>query len=628
MRVAGFLRSPVFRWGVFSGLVLVALLLQLVLDPWRAFLPSAESGFGLREYRDNGLLLAAVFGAPIVGLLVLTWPFWVPFFGRTPQQADHRKPRSTWLWLSPALAALLLLGLATPRLDFSFWEDEDVAVRKFIAGEYKSEKDGTFRVDPVSWDEALFGYWRPTNHVPQSALSKASHAVWTAWNPEADFAFSEPAIRFPALVFGVATLFVVFFLVRETGFSLAAAAVPFLFALHPWLIRFSSEARGYSLAFAALVLAFALAIVMVRRRSLMATLFFAISSAIAVWAYPGLLIGLAFAWLAVAGWLLFARPVDWDLIGVRLLVMSAGVGVAFLPLAMPLAPQFLEYTRSDSQMGEMGVNWLGHAMSYNLVGAPRVVGDPSDPTLPQLAAATARFGQVAHAAFWSFCALGLVGVAALARRTPLALLMLAGLVAGAGLTYWDAENSGFRLHEWYIYYLMLPVLVLPAIGVEGLARLIPGPAVQRTAAAVLLVLLIGGYALATSPTRDAALSRPHMPMRNLYEQARGTLDPNAPDQDAILTVATEPTPRLYDPRVSTVKTAADLGESIAKLEPNGELFLIVRFRAIGDAEYREVTEAATSGAEFELVREFEAAFPFEKRYLYRYRATPPRQETQ
>jgi len=617
MKVVAGLRSPAFRWGLFVLLVIGAFALQLLTNPWRAYLPGAESGFGLREYRDTGLILAAVFGAPLLGFLILLWPTWLPFFLH---KSNHPEAGpavgSRWLWLSPCLAALLLLSFAIPRLEFSFWEDEDVAVRKFIAGQYEKKKDGIYRVDPTSWDETLFGYWRPTNHVPQSALSKASHEIWRALNPDAGFAFSEAAVRLPALVCGVLVLFAVFVLVRQMGFPVAAAAVPFLFALHPWLIRFSSEARGYSLAFLALAVVLTSGLALAQTRSITALILFPVSSAIAVWAYPGLLGGLALVWLVLMAWLLIRRPAEWDLVLVRLGVVTLVVAAGFLPLALPLAPQFLEYTRSESQVGEMGMNWLSHAMSYNFVGSPRVVGDPADPDLAQLASAWARYGVLANFVFILILVFGAAGLVGLARRTPLGLLMLLALFAGAALTYWNAERSGFRLHEWYLYFLMLPVLVLPAIGMDAASRLLPSPA-ARASAAVMLALLIGAYAAGTEPIRAATLTDPHMPIREGYLIARGALDPNAPGQSRIVTLAAEPTPRLYDPRVTTVKTASDIDDAIAALPADGEIYLLVRFRAVGDPEYQGAIEAAQKKG-FTIVREFDAAFPFEHRFIYRY----------
>lgn len=617
MKGLAVLRSRAFRWGVPGLLLLVAFGLAVLFRPWQAFAP--DNGFGLREYRDSGLLLAAVLGLPLLGLLLFLWPAWWPTFTRRVTAAPPAGPRPAWIWLAPLLAAVVLCSQAVPRLGFSLWEDEDVAVRKFIVGAYEQKKDGVFRVDPASWDETLFGFWRPTNHVPQSALSKVSHGLWASLNPEAGFAFNETALRLPALLCGIGALFALTALLLESGFPVAAAAAPFFLALHPWFIRFSSEARGYSLSFLMLLLALWAALWFLRRPGVSPALLFSITSAVCVWAYAGMFAPMAVVWIALFGWLVLRHPPEWSAALVRLLVVAAVVAVAFLPLAAPLAPQFIEYTRSESQTGEMGWNWMTHAASYAFVGAPRQVGPADDPDLPQFAAAGARYGALATLGFWVFVLLGGAGVVLLARRRPELLLCMVALFLGAALIYWNSARSDFRLHEWYFYYLSLPMLLLPLLGAEGLARLLPQPFRRRAGMAACL-LLFGAYLFGTEPVRTATLSRPHMPIREGYLLARGTLDPNAPGQDRIVTLACEPTPRLYDPRVETVSTRAELEEAIAGLPPEGRLFVLVRQRARNDNEYAEVIGALDAPGAFEVTAELKACFPFEDRWVYELRS--------
>ncbi len=52
-------------------------------------------------------------------------------------------------------------------------------------------------------------------------------------------------MRVPTLLVGMLSVAAVAWLLLECGFPLAGAIAAFLLALHPWHLRYATEARGY-----------------------------------------------------------------------------------------------------------------------------------------------------------------------------------------------------------------------------------------------------------------------------------------------------------------------------------------------------------------------------------------------
>ena len=147
-----------------------------------------------------------------------------------------------------ALAMLTAALMAAPRLDFSFWEDERRTVRFSVDGGYDRDREGDLVFREVRWRDAwLYTLSRPNNHVPFSLLARLSLGAWRAVaQPELRFA-SEPAVRLPAFVFGIAAIGALAWCLWRVGLPWAAGFAAIFLAIHPWHLRYTSEARGYSL---------------------------------------------------------------------------------------------------------------------------------------------------------------------------------------------------------------------------------------------------------------------------------------------------------------------------------------------------------------------------------------------
>ena len=132
-----------------------------------------------------------------------------------------------------------------PRLGQSFWHDENYPLRNAIVGSYRKSPDGSLRLKPVSW-QATFFFYRKPNHTLYSGIARACNEGWRLIAKPKGLQFSEPVIRLPAFVAGVASIATIALLLKELEFASAGVAAAFLSALHPWHIRYASEARAYA----------------------------------------------------------------------------------------------------------------------------------------------------------------------------------------------------------------------------------------------------------------------------------------------------------------------------------------------------------------------------------------------
>jgi hypothetical protein len=132
-----------------------------------------------------------------------------------------------------------------PRLWQSFWHDENYPIRNAIVGTYRLLPDGSLKLKPVSW-QATFFFYRKPNHTLYSGIARVCNEAWRLITRPKGLQFSESIIRFPTYVAGIASIATIALLLNELEFPSAGVVAAFLSALHPWHIRYASEARAYA----------------------------------------------------------------------------------------------------------------------------------------------------------------------------------------------------------------------------------------------------------------------------------------------------------------------------------------------------------------------------------------------
>ena len=98
------------------------------------------------------------------------------------------------------------------------------------------------------WVETVYGYSRgPNSHTLFGIASRACEEIWNFLVKPRGFPLVEWPFRVPALIFGMLAVGSIAWLLREFSMPGEGIVAAFLLAIHPWHIRYASEARGYSL---------------------------------------------------------------------------------------------------------------------------------------------------------------------------------------------------------------------------------------------------------------------------------------------------------------------------------------------------------------------------------------------
>jgi hypothetical protein len=214
--------------------------------PWRFDLTQAAT-WNLGKLVGFYSFWAGAFNLGLLGILIWTAPWWAAgeVYGKS--DATPRRSFSALFWLGVIGAMIFVGSLASQRLDFGLAHDEDLSARRAIVGEYIVTEDGSVLPPELKWRNTFFDYRKPTNHVLYSVLARS---VWTAWGlfaPAGDWQIREWVVRLPASLAGIFAVGILALLVAKIGGELAGVTSAWLLALHPWFLRYSSEARGYSL---------------------------------------------------------------------------------------------------------------------------------------------------------------------------------------------------------------------------------------------------------------------------------------------------------------------------------------------------------------------------------------------
>ncbi|MDJ0788000.1 MAG: hypothetical protein QNK05_14420 [Myxococcota bacterium] len=597
-----------------NALLLIAVLLVVRLvageTPWSSSLEErAAEGKLLRPKdfaRSYGWWAASVL-LPLVAVLLWTLPRWL---GQA-TAPRHSRPELSSVG-RPTRAALLLAMLvggvlAFPRLDDGLAHDERENVMHAIDGHYHSDGKGGVEFVERDWVDALWWYQIPANHGLHTVLAKLSVSAARLGGEAEHRLVDERALRVPAYLAGIAFIGAVGWLLARHGEPLAGVVAAWLVAVHPWTLRYASEARGYSLGLLGvplllLALGRALRYGTWRRWALFATL-----QGLLVWNH------LSFAYFvvavnAVAAVVLLRRlgaetePGGRELAVQQLSrwfvsgVASAGVG---LWLLAPILPQFVAFSRGpvdnlfDARtLADVGTHfWLGRFSGTGFTGLELAVG-----ALVALA----------------LCA----AVIRLARSPGPAGLVLPVLVLPTAISAFLAWWTGANFFPQYLIAGLPGALIVVSLGLVWLTGGLPRP--------VQAALLLGGvvlFAVATEPTRQLLESRSIQPFRESVAATR-PFHPEHPKNREILTVWFDHFAPLYhDPRIERVRNLDELDAWTARAESSGqELFVNVSFLNREQDWHQRFVARLEECPRFVETADIEGLRPRDRRRVWRYRA--------
>ena len=232
-------------------------------------------------------------------------------------------------------------------------------------------------------------------------------------------------------------------------------------------------------------------------------------------------------------------------------------------------------------------------------------------------ATRSRFGQ------FVILAVLVIGMGALrmVRANAVCASILAVLLLPGLLLVLLATARGIYLQEWYLSSMLPGVVAVAAVGIVTVLSGLQRVRGMRWAPLPLALLFIAGYAAFTGRIRHRLMSRSMEPFRESVEMTRPTLNPNAPENQRIITASSLMFPLIYDPLVRKALTVEEyktlMHEADARKVP---LYVNNGFIAGVKDRYPEIHDFLVNEQYFECVATLHGTEPMFDRTVYRYRS--------
>lgn len=607
-----------------SGLAVVAMILLAILifgkNPWSHSVKAGDH-LRIRDYVAIYFWMAAAANLLAVAILAATTGWWLRPLSENSfrnSEAARRTPR--WFWPLILAAMVLTAWVGWPRLGQSIWHDEAYPIRRTIVGTYKEQKDGTLKLDPVSWQETFF-YFKKPNHVLHSVICRVFNDTWRAVAHPQGLQFSETAIRLPTYLAGLAGVATLALLLLRLGFPSAGVIAAFLAALHPWYLRYASEARSYAFVLCLVPLLLYIVLQALRTGRWRWWLAFAVTQFLLMGFYPTcvfvlLVLNLC---LPIILWRQAASPADRMTQGMRWLVANALAGMAFLQLSLPIIPQFLLYLKEVPELGQVDFGWVQNFLAHLLSGSPWSYTQRYDSSYWELFPWAADHPGLMVGIVFLAVAFFVLGARRLLAKGFVEGMMILPLILPAVLCFIQVRASGGHMYEWYVIFVLPGVIGMTALGMDEILAVASSRA-SRIATGLAVVLLLGGYAVWTFPQRALLRNHSMQPNRESVELTRTTLDPLDPSQQNILTATFLGEPFPYDPNMIVFHTMAGFEKLIRQAEAeNKPLFINLGYLVTVEGEHYHKYEFLKKSGLFEDLGLLRGMEVLQSRHVFRYK---------
>ncbi len=649
------------RW-LWLGLLVLAVALIFWLKgmrspwktPWAADIANAQR-HAFRTYLRVGLWWGTVFHLGIVALLLATVRWW----GRAGAACyavalgPLRRRHSGVFWVVLLVLCVAAGAVRWPKMNLSYWGDEGWAVAPYVYGKHVPVEPGNIQGAlehrPVAWENTAFDDRTCGNHYLFSLTQRGTLELWRWWKGLPADAFDETVSRLPPFAAGIGSLVLLALMLRWLGRPGAGLAAALMLALHPWHVRYSTEARGYTMMLFFLVLAVWLALVALRSGRWKWWLAFGAAEFLCMYSWKGVMYPLAAANGVLLLWVWLGRrqPGGNDEKNTgravtcgRLLVANLLAAGLFVNLVYPCVLQMKDAKGHLVQLSgrPMDRAWLDNSISAIFTGMSWHVEEKENPTELVMSQTLRERPWRAGLELGVFAALLLAGVAMLWRlsswQAALWLSMLAAGAVGAACFRWII---GAEWIYWYFFFMTLPLAVLSGLGLDGLRRLAlrlgrrgettAGLAAgwRRLPAAVCgaaLLLAPAAYADLTWPEVDLMLRQAYEDHRGAFLSTRGRHEPlHFKEPSKIHTIYVWRYISLYDPRGDThVRDERSLRERIVKVEEEGgELYVVVGHRRMARRLNPDLMRLVQDPDLFEHVTTYWAPEELHCLHCYRYR---------
>lgn len=545
--------------------------------------------------------------------LLATIPHWLD--RRPADVLDALAPQRASRGVVALVAAAVLAGaiFAAPRLSQSLFEDEISNVRWAIDGYWYRDGENELRFHEPRWSDTLWYYKTPNNHVSHSILARFSIAAWRLVEPSEGHMVPETALRMPTFLAGFGAIAAVALLGVRLGHPAAGVAAAWLLALHPWHVRYMSEARAYTLAVLLVSLCVWQLVRSLHHGTWSRWIAYGAGQMLLLWTYPATLwfvvllnvlaVGSIFR-LHRNGPALRSQLVRWAMAGL------VG-GLVWIRLMAPNIVQFMIYSETVTA-DVMDRLWFQDTATYLATGIPwgRPAANARHVELSDLAVAHPVLVYGALAVMTGLVLVGFVRwCAAGGVRAGLAwVLVLPGPIGTAfGL------QGNAAMYSQYLIPALPGLALLWGVGLETIARPLGryGPV---AAIAVALALFAAG----TESMRSVLRERPIQPWRDAAEATRPTLDPLAPENQRIITVSFYFPPMYYDPLVHRIQAPEQLEYWMNEADRSGsELYINIGRPRLAERRHPELM--ALGREHFDEVATFEGMLSRGQRRVFRYR---------
>ena len=379
--------------------------------------------------------------------------------------------RATWICLCVTLS--VAGALRWSRMDLSFYNDEAHTFRTYIAGHHKeADENGVQKWRQVPWKETFFMNKYGNNLTPFSVLGRVCYDAWKKITHAKEGAVCEAAVRMPALLAGLGSLLVLWLLVRRIMDGAISWCILLLGAVHPWHLRYSTEARGYGLLLLGVALCFYFTQRALENGRWRWWLGLGASQFLCVWSFPG-----ALYWLATFNTMLIFGLAGCAWMGkissrlfVRALVGLVFGGMLTLQLMLPTAAQLAEIAEKlDSLKGTMELTWWKDAFAGVVLGMRWMDGDPQN-------AWNIAGSRLVDFQPWLLGTLFIIALAVLFglgrwfRRGLVGMLIAASGPLAMLLSWSLMLRQGKFLHPWYVLYAVPGALTCLSLTMCGWSK--------------------------------------------------------------------------------------------------------------------------------------------------------------
>ena len=542
------LSAVVWRYVLLTLVASIAIVLLMAPKPWQH--PSLAQ---FEDYVRVYSWWAGLINLVPLALLAFTTQWWTRALpGFIPKDSAPGLPRGFLPCLVGAMVACAVLGF--PRLSQSLWEDEEYCVRRCVLGGYRVTEDGTVQLRKLPWKSTLWNY-TTTNHIFQSILARLSHSVWRAIARPTGLQLNEAAARLPSYLAGILAVGAIGLLAARFDLAWEGALAAWLIAIHPWHMRFTTEARGYGLVALMIPVSCLLAVCALNKGHWRWWIGLAMANFVLLYTWPPTLFTVLILQLCIAISFLTEKRFSpgHDILILRWLVSGTVAGVVFLQLFLPCVPGLFSYLKSVADFNAQA-SFLMNVGTLLLTGSPWNKSGLSTTSymeyFPFADAHPVAF-RIAITVAVGLCALGIFRLWVV---EPRARWLVAVPIFPALLTYVYAAIRSKALMEPYVGFMLQGVAVTVAAGAFWAFSPLRRFPAARWAGPLIAVLLVGAFAMLSNPARHFLLTWGAERYRESVLFTRPSLDPNAPENLNIMTAATTQPPYVYDPRVRRAST--------------------------------------------------------------------------